>query len=184
MEESRATKKCTGFLAFFLGFVVSCAFLWVAFPKVIYSEKKQPIRFSHKIHKEKAGMECSACHFFRDDGSYAGLPTSEKCGECHADVINPEDKDEVKFVTEYVKKGKEVPWLIYQYQPDNVFFSHKAHDGQDCVTCHPAVGESDTPPAHKENILSGYSASTMRMYQCERCHAENNVSNACYVCHK
>jgi hypothetical protein len=24
----------------------------------------------------------------------------------------------------------------------------------------------------------------MKMWQCERCHAESGASNACYVCHK
>ena len=128
-------------------------------------------------------MECESCHSYREDGSYAGLPTTEACAECHEEAVS-EDPEEIRFVEEYVAEGKEVPWLIYQKQPDNVYFSHIAHDGLDCTECHIDVASMDTPPVFYENKLSGYSKDTMKMWQCERCHAENGASNACYVCHK
>ncbi|MBN2139410.1 MAG: cytochrome c3 family protein [Desulfovibrionaceae bacterium] len=182
MEEKRASKGSGGAIPFLIGFVLSAVFLWIIFPQVIYCQKDQPIRFSHTVHKEQ-GMECSGCHFFREDGSYAGLPSNEQCAECHTDLMG-QDPAEAKYVKEFLEKGRAVPWLIYQYQPDNVYFSHKAHDGFECTDCHPNLGDSDTPPPHYRNVITGYSKQTMKMWQCERCHAEGGVSNACYVCHK
>lgn len=183
MEEKKRLSQGGGVLPFFIGFLAALVVGWFLVPCITYSAKEQPVRFSHRVHVEDQGMDCESCHTYREDGSYAGLPTNEQCGECHVDVMG-EDPAEAKYVEEYLQKGKEVPWLVYQYQPDNVYFSHLAHDGMECTTCHPDVGNSDTPPTYYENRISGYSKQTMKMWQCERCHAENGVSNACYVCHK
>jgi hypothetical protein len=182
MEERKTSSQSGGALPFVVGLIAALAFGWWVTPKILYSESKQPIRFSHKVHAEQ-GMACEDCHKTRDDGSYAGLPTNEKCGECHTDVLGA-DPDEKKYVEEYAAKNKEVPWLIYQAQPDNVYFTHSAHQAQACTECHPKMEGNDTPPVVQINRLSGYTSKTMMMWQCERCHAENGVSNACYVCHK
>ncbi|MDQ7031151.1 MAG: menaquinone reductase multiheme cytochrome c subunit QrcA [Desulfonauticus sp.] len=170
-------------LPFLFGLVGALIVGWWLFPELLYSKKTQPIRFSHKVHVEDQGMSCDECHSYREDGSFAGIPTTEQCAECHSEVQG-DDPAEKKFVEEYVEKGKEVPWLIYQKQPDNVFFSHIAHKGIKCTTCHPDVGHMDTPPVYYEDRISGYSKQTMKMWQCERCHARRGASNACYVCHK
>ena len=128
-------------------------------------------------------MACEDCHAFREDGSYAGMPTNANCVGCHEDVQG-EDPDEARYVTEYVQQEKEVEWLGYQKQPDNVYFSHIAHKELDCTTCHPDVANMSTPPVYYENRLSGYSKDTMKMWQCEECHAKSGASNACFVCHK
>ena len=179
------TKSCAvlPFVTFIVGFVGVLVLGWWGFPKVLYSEKVQPIRFSHKIHVEDQGMDCEQCHSFREDGSYAGLPTTEQCAECHSEVMG-EDPEEQKFVEEYVNQNREVGWLVYQKQPDNVYFSHIAHQDFECSECHLDVADTDTPPVFYENKLSGYSKNTMKMWQCERCHAQNGASNACYICHK
>ncbi|SOB57966.1 Menaquinone reductase, multiheme cytochrome c subunit [Pseudodesulfovibrio profundus] len=119
---------------------------------------------------------------------------------------------EREYVVKYLIQGKEVPWLTYQYQPDNVYFSHKAHENldiaelaemkkelsdvvdvsifdepaeQNCNLCHlKDIGVNDQPPAVERNILSGYSKMTMKMWKCERCHALKGQSNACFTCHK
>ncbi len=116
---------------------------------------------------------------------------------------------EREYVVKYLIQGIEPPWYNYQYQPDNVFFSHKAHaniteamvaaaeggghaeeaaeesEEPNCDLCHPAgIAEGDNPPAFQKNVITGYSRSTMKMWQCEECHAKMHQSNACYVCHK
>jgi hypothetical protein len=122
---------------------------------------------------------------------------------CHS-TVQGKHPEEARFVNDYVKTGREIKneWLIYQKQPDNVFFSHALHFGPladlkgpkeiaaYCNTCHLNVAETDVPPVYRENRLSGYSENTMLMWDCERCHAEhmakgNTVaSNACFTCHK
>ncbi|MGE4297061.1 MAG: menaquinone reductase multiheme cytochrome c subunit QrcA [Desulfovibrionaceae bacterium] len=212
-------KHCSchgGAAPFVVGIVAALILGWWVFPNMLFSEKIQPIRFSHKVHMDGAGMACDDCHSYREDGSFAGLPKLAQCAECHEEAQG-EDPEELRFIEDYVHTGKEVDWKVYQYQPDNVFFSHAAHNkavcGQChsdfeespkalCNNCHPDVAESDAPPVFKENKLTGYSSMTMKMWQCEQCHANENhfeytdedrhnnllpqtrANNGCQVCHK
>ena len=91
------------------------------------------------------------------------------------------------FISEYVEPGKEVPWFSYTKQTDNVFFSHGAHvtlAEMECTECHRDVEKETEAPAVKINRLTGYPNEIMKMYVCEDCHARENVSNSCDVCHK
>ncbi len=175
-------KKKSGLMPFLLGVIAALILGWGIFPHIIFSKQEQPFNFSHKAHLAQLG-DCSACHYYRDDGSFNGIPSLQSCEMCHAQEITG-TPDEKIFVEEYVKKNRQVPWKIYQKQPDNVYFSHIAHKNIPCTTCHPDVGHSKTMPVYLVNKLTGYTPYTMKMYQCERCHAEHHVSNACYVCHK
>jgi nitrate/TMAO reductase-like tetraheme cytochrome c subunit len=196
-------------LFFILGFVASLIVGWIIFPKLLYSQKSQPFDFNHALHNEMVDEGCESCHFFREDGTYAGVPTLAQCIDCHEEA-QTEDPNEIKFVEEYVKKGREVPWLIYSRQPDCVFFSHVAHvknAGMDCVTCHGDIGESTSLKPYEENRITGYSRDIwgknisglkkntwdrMKMDDCAECHVKNNVKQtsvqtgkgACFVCHK
>lgn len=189
-----------GPLPFFAGLALSLVFGWWIFPHLLFSANEQPINFNHLVHVEDSGMACEDCHYFREDGTYNGLPSTESCAECHAEPLG-ETEAEKTFVEEYVIPGKEVPWRVYQHQPDNVFFSHAAHsldscnqchdyeESQLCGECHPDVGRSETTPVYYENRLTGYSKDTMKMWKCEKCHAHpdhldnTRSSNACFVCH-
>ena len=196
-------------LFFIFGLVVSLVLGWVIFPQLLYSKKTQPIDFNHALHNELVENGCESCHFFREDGTYSGAPKLAQCIECHEEVQG-ESEEEEKFVTQYVAKGREVPWLIYARQPDCVFFSHIAHVkmGQmDCVTCHGHIGESESLKVYEENRLTGYSRDIwgkniagikwhswdrMKMDDCSECHQKNNVNQGsvqtnkggCFVCHK
>lgn len=196
-------------LFFILGLVASLVLGWVIFPQLLYSKKTQPIDFNHALHNEMVEDGCESCHFFREDGTYSGAPKLAQCIECHEEVQG-ESEEEEKFVTQYVAKGREVPWLIYARQPDCVFFSHIAHvkmGEMDCVTCHGHIGESESLKVYEENRLTGYSRDIwgkniagikwnswdrMKMDDCSECHQKNNVNQAsvqtnkggCFVCHK
>ena len=176
----------SGFLFFFAGFILALVFGWVIFPKILYSVNQQPIKFSHAL-PDHADLGCENCHYFRDDGTYSGIPKLETCRECHEDVQG-ENPEEEKFVEEYVQKDKEVPWLRYQWQPDNVYFSHAAHLKVEkplpCTTCHRDVTKEKVPPPVRINRLTGYHYCTMKMQKCEDCHARRGANNACNVCHK
>ncbi|MFZ5563915.1 MAG: menaquinone reductase multiheme cytochrome c subunit QrcA [Thermodesulfobacteriota bacterium] len=189
-------------IAFIIGLAGSLVVGWVVFPALLYSEKEQPFQFSHAIHNEEVG-DCEACHFFREDGTFAGVPTLNQCIDCHSSVMG-DTEEETVFVEQYVDQEKEVPWLIYSRQPDCVFFSHAAHvrkAGMDCVTCHGYIGESEYLPVYQENRISGYSRDiwgydisgilrhnewdSMKMNDCANCHErETGSKGACFQCHK
>ena len=196
-------------LFFIFGLVVSLIVGWIIFPKLLYSQKRQPIEFSHKQHMELVDEGCESCHFFREDGTYSGVPQLAQCIDCHEEVQG-ESPEEEKFVTEYVAKEREVPWLIYSKQPDCVFFSHVAHvkmAQMDCVTCHGPIGESESLKVYQANRISGLSRDIwgrsitgfkrnpwdrMKMDDCADCHRQENVNQGsvqthrggCFVCHK
>ncbi len=196
-------------LFFILGLIASLIVGWVIFPKLLYSQKKQPVDFNHALHNEEVEDGCESCHFLREDGTYSGVPKLAQCIDCHEEV-NGEDPEEAKFVNEYVAKEREVPWLIYSRQPQNVFFSHAAHvkmAQMDCVTCHGHIGESESLRVYQENRISGYSIDIwgkniagikrnswdrMKMDDCSECHVRENVNQnsvqtlrgGCFVCHK
>lgn len=189
MESKSSQRKhsfFTGFLFFLTGLIIALIFGWGVFPNLLFSEKEQPIKFSHAL-EDHADYGCEGCHFFRDDGTFSGIPKLETCTECHEDVQGdkPEEK---KFVNNYVKPSKEVPWVAYQWQPDNVFFSHAAHLKSKkplaCITCHRDVTKEKVPPKAKINRLTGYHFRTMKMHVCEDCHAKSGANNACNTCHK
>ncbi len=167
-------------VAFLVGFIGSLAFGWIVFPRLLYSKKYQPINFSHAAHQDS---DCESCHYFRDDGTYSGIPNIDNCIECHEEVMGESEAEKI-LVEEYIQKEKPIPWLVYAWQPDNVYFSHAPHKDIDCVRCHRDVSnESKTPPVYI-NRLTGYSKNTMKMVECEKCHEKNGASNACQVCHK
>jgi hypothetical protein len=199
----KSSQAGSGALPFFVGLVAMLFVGWYVFPRVLYSKMEQPIQFSHTIHADSAGMACEDCHFFNDDGTYNGIPSTSACADCHSDVLGGSPEEE-KFVAEYVNQEKEVAWLQYQDQPDNVFFTHAAHQDYECKTCHPDVMKSEFPPLVYRDKLTGYNqgsykigfgrgaaldkpeytGGTMKMWECERCHALSHASNACYVCHR
>jgi len=196
-------------LFFTVGFVASLVIGWIVFPELLYCQKDQPFDFNHALHMEMVDEGCESCHFFREDGSYAGVPKLAQCVDCHEEVQG-ESPDEAKFVEEYVEKGREVPWHIYSKQPDCVFFSHAAHvkgAGMDCESCHGHVGESENLKIYEENWITGYSRDIwgkniaglkkntwdrMKMDDCAECHVANGVrqtsvqtgKGTCFVCHK
>jgi len=189
-EDKKGKGSGGSILLFFLvGIIASLLVGWVVFPKLLYSQKKQPINFNHAFHVETVDEGCASCHFFREDGSFSGVPKLAQCTGCHEEAQG-EDPEEIKFVTQYVEKGREVPWLVCSRQPNCVFFSHAAHvelAKMECVTCHGPIGESTHSKIYEENRITGVSRDIwgrniagikrnswdrMKMEDCAECHAE------------
>ncbi|MBS3758467.1 MAG: cytochrome c3 family protein [Desulfobacterales bacterium] len=190
-------------LFFVIGLIGSLAGGWLFFPDLLYSEKQQPIDFNHKLHMGVVYEGCQSCHYFREDGSFSGIPDLYSCSGCHQypQGTNPEEK---KFIEEYVRPNKAVPWLVYSEQPDCVFFSHAAHvKGADmkCQTCHGKMGQTTHARPYQENRLTGYSRDIwgyniarlgepkyglrMKMNDCAECHKKRTGhKGACFQCHQ
>lgn len=173
---------------------------WGLFPQLLYSSAAQPINFNHAIHIGQAGLNCADCHHLRKDGSFAGIPSLEDCTQCHSAPLgkNPE---ELRLIENYIKTGKEIPWLNYATQPSHVFFSHAAHalascnschkftQAELCALCHGDMSKSTALPPRLKDRITGYGKDIMRMAACERCHAlpghaGTTAFNTCATCHK
>jgi menaquinone reductase, multiheme cytochrome c subunit len=181
-SKSDTGKSVVELIVFLAGFVGALIFGWVVFPNLLYSQKPQPMDFSHAAHQDST---CEDCHAFRADGTFTGIPRMEKCKECHESPMGSTEAERI-LVEEYIQKDKEIPWRVYSWQPDNVFFSHAPHKakGLECAQCHRDVWSGKTLPPYKENLLTGYSSETMKMIVCEKCHADQVVNNECGLCHK
>jgi len=194
---------------FVIGFLIFLFLGWFVLPGLAYVKKTQSMDFRHASHVEGVGIACDACHFFYEDGSWAGIPALDVCADCHADTIgqSPEEK---RFVEEYVKQNKEVDWALYFRQPECVSFSHSSHvrrAGILCKTCHGPQGHSEHPAEYLTNRITKYSYvvydpnvpfnaatlmskkgeevwGTLRMDECASCHRERGQSTACFICHK
>ena len=190
-------------LAFVAGLAPALAVGWFGFPRLLYKQVEQPLSFSHKVHTgEKGGMGCADCHSLGADGRFTGIPRLEKCAGCHAQAIGTTPAEK-RFVDDYVAKGREVDWLVYARQPDNVYFSHAVHlSGKDkvaCERCHGPHGTTDTLRAWQVNRISGYSRDIwgpkiarvgrrpwegMTMNDCIECHEKQGRDSSCLACHK
>lgn len=185
--------KSGGKLLFPAGLLLSLGLGWFGFPKVLYRKTPQPVQFSHRVHTEKGGMKCDDCHALRADGSFSGIPKIEKCAECHAATLGTTAAEKV-VVEQYVAKNREIAWLVYARQPDNVYFSHAPHlrlGKLTCEQCHAGQGSTDTLRVYEEDRISGYSRDVRgsdrgkRMTTCEDCHGRCGVSEqSCLECHK
>lgn len=196
-----AVGRYKGTLLFLVGLGGALGFGWGVFPSLMYSSTQQPIQFNHKIHMDEGGMACADCHPFRDDGTFAGIPTVAQCAECHEEPIG-ESPQEKAFVEDYIAKGREVEWRVYSRQPMNAYFSHVAHvkNGKfTCEECHGDHGATTSVPPYQVNRISGYSRAVgnheiagrpvlptevMRMDTCSDCHEAHGRRSPCLECHK
>lgn len=186
---------------FILGLAIGLAIGWLLLPEILYSEQEQPMSFNHAIHATDAEMACDDCHAFRADGSFAGVPATTLCADCHEEALG-DSEAERRLVDEYIGAGVEIPWLVYSRQPQNVYFSHAAHvllAEIECRRCHGDQGTSTVSPALETNRISTYSRriwgprisgggsepwDSMKMNDCSACHAERGVEDHCLMCHK
>jgi hypothetical protein len=190
-----------GKIPFLAGLAVALGAGWVGFPHAIYRSRPQPVDFSHKVHADKAGTKCEDCHSFREDGTFAGLPTVDKCAGCHAAPMGA-TVAEKNFIDQYVTPNREPRWAVYARQPTNVSFSHIAHVKRanlTCESCHGDTGTSSTLRPYQVDRISGYSrdiwkvqttqagkpmAHGMKMADCVECHRRKGLEHSCLDCHK
>jgi menaquinone reductase, multiheme cytochrome c subunit len=180
-------------IVFALGLATALVAGWVIFPRVLYVHRQQPLEFLHKTHAEKSGIaDCNECHALREDGTFAGIPTIEKCAGCHSERIG-ESNVEATLVNNFIKPGQETPWLVYSRQPANVWFSHAIHVKRAGLVC------TDQVRVYEVNRISGYSRDIwghsmsrlrrathegMKMSDCEDCHRRRQVEVGCLGCHQ
>jgi len=120
----------------------------------------QPVPFSHKHHVQGLGVQCQYCHVTVEKSSYAGIPPTKTCMNCHAQLwTNAQLLEPVR--TSWAT-GKSLPWTKVHDLPDFVYFSHEIHvnKGLGCATCH---GRVDQMPLM-------YMQNSLQMEWCLDCH--------------
>ncbi len=120
--------------------------------------REQPVPFSHKHHVQGLGMDCRYCHTSVEQSSFAGIPPTKTCMNCHSVVWA--DSPMLEPVRESFRTGQSIPWVRVHDLPDFVYFDHSIHinKGVGCVSCHGQVDEMPltwrTQTLHMEWCLS------------------------------
>ena len=120
----------------------------------------QPVPFSHKHHVQGLGLQCQYCHTTVEKSSYAGIPPTKTCINCHAQIWT--NAQLLEPVRASWASGQSLPWTRVHDLPDYVYFSHEIHvnKGLGCSTCH---GRVDQMPLM-------YAQNTLQMEWCLDCH--------------
>jgi hypothetical protein len=120
----------------------------------------QPVPYSHLLHAGTLRIPCLYCHSGALKSRVAGIPTVEKCMNCHK--VTKVDSMHIKRLAAIYAVGAPLPWKRIHSLPDHVYFDHRPHvsAGILCQICH---GEVQTMPMVRQHM-------SMRMSNCLGCH--------------
>ena len=120
----------------------------------------QPVQFDHRHHVRDDGIDCLYCHSDARNAAYAGIPSTEVCMGCHAQVWP--DSIQLEPVRRSYFSGEPLRWNRVHDLPDYVYFNHAIHvnKGVGCVTCHGRVDE----------MAVAYQVAPLSMGWCLDCH--------------
>jgi hypothetical protein len=126
----------------------------------------QPVPFSHKHHVEGLGLQCQYCHTSVEKSSYAGIPPTKTCMNCHSQIWT--NAQLLEPVRQSWATGESIQWIRVHDLPDYVYFNHEIHvnKGIGCASCH---GRVDQMP-----IM--YEQNTLQMEWCLNCHRNPSVN--------
>jgi Cytochrome c7 and related cytochrome c len=124
--------------------------------------RSQPIPFSHEHHVGGLGIDCRYCHTSVEVSSFAGMPPSKTCMNCHAQIWT--NAEMLQPVRASYQTGTPLRWTRVNNLPDYVYFDHSIHihKGVGCSDCH---GPVDRMPLM-------YPAASLQMEWCLNCHRE------------
>jgi Cytochrome c7 and related cytochrome c len=122
----------------------------------------QPVPFSHKHHVQGLGLQCQYCHVSVEKSSYAGIPPTKTCMNCHAQIWT--NASLLEPVRKSWATGESLVWTKVHDLPDYVYFNHSIHvnKGLGCASCH---GRVDQMPLM-------YEQNTLQMEWCLNCHRD------------
>jgi hypothetical protein len=124
--------------------------------------RDQPVPFSHKHHVGDNGIDCRYCHTTVENSSFAGIPSTQTCMNCHSQIWR--DSPALEPVRTSFRSGQSIEWTRVHNLPGFVYFDHSIHvkKGVGCTTCHGPVDQM--PLMWRENSLY--------MEWCLECHRE------------
>jgi hypothetical protein len=142
-------------------------------PAQTTGDSGQPLAFSHRVHARDNAIPCQLCHAYARRGPVAGIPSVQRCVQCHQSVAPT--KPEIVKLMAYWKAKKPIAWLRVHDLPDYVRFTHKRHvlAGVACQTCHGDVAQME----------AASQTAPLTMGWCLNCHKERRAPTDCLVCH-
>jgi Cytochrome c7 and related cytochrome c len=122
----------------------------------------QPVPFSHQHHVGDLGIDCRYCHTSVEHSSYAGLPPTHTCMNCHSQMWVGSDM--LQPVRDSYRTDKSLRWKRVYNLPGFVYFDHSIHihKGVGCASCH---GRIDQMPL-------AYQVPSLLMEWCLECHRQ------------
>ncbi len=101
--------------------------------------RAQPVPFSHAHHVGDDGIDCRYCHTAVETSSFAGLPPTKTCMNCHSQIWT--NSAMLEPVRQSFRSGAPLIWTRANDVPDYVYFNHSIHiyKGVGCNTCHGPV---------------------------------------------
>jgi len=121
---------------------------------------EQPLPFSHAHHVGDDGIDCRYCHTSVETSSFAGIPPTQTCMNCHSQLWSSSPM--LEPVRASLREDRSLHWTRVHDLPDFVYFNHSIHvkKGVGCETCHGRVDEM--PLMYQKNSL--------QMEWCIECH--------------
>ena len=121
---------------------------------------EQPVQFSHLHHVLDDGIDCRYCHTSVETSSFAGIPPTKTCMNCHSQIFA--NSPFLEPVRESFRTGRSIEWTRVHDLPDYVYFNHSIHvnKGIGCTTCH---GQVDRMPLM-------WQEQSLQMEWCLDCH--------------
>jgi hypothetical protein len=130
---------------------------WVTQARVA---RDQPIQFSHERHVAGNGIDCRYCHSSVEESSFAGIPPTKTCMNCHSEIFS--GSPYLEPVRLSFRSDRSIEWTRVHDLPDFVYFNHSIHvnKGVGCTTCH---GQVDRMPLM-------WQEKSLQMEWCLDCH--------------
>lgn len=124
--------------------------------------RTQPVPFSHKHHVDGMGLDCRYCHVTVEETSFAGIPPTKTCMNCHSQIWSQAPM--LEPVRASFRTDQSIQWVRVHDLPDYVYFNHSIHvaKGIGCSTCH---GRVDQMPLM-------WRVNTLQMEWCLQCHRQ------------
>jgi len=122
--------------------------------------KPQPVPFSHQHHVAQCGIDCRYCHTSVEDSTFAGIPPTQTCMNCHSQIWN--DSPMLEPVRASFRDDRPLVWNRVHDLPDFAYFDHSIHikRGVACTTCHGELAEMPLT----------WKSATLYMEWCLECH--------------
>jgi Cytochrome c7 and related cytochrome c len=122
--------------------------------------RAQPVPFSHDHHVGGLGIDCRYCHTSVEVSSFAGIPATAVCMNCHSQIWSTSEV--LAPVRESFRANTPIRWTRVHNLADFAYFNHGIHvrKGVGCSTCHGQV----------DQMQLMWQAASLQMEWCLDCH--------------